>query len=127
MAAASSSGPAQPAEMEDFSFEDDAGREVAKPPVEDRGSDVGPSLCVAGDGEARVKGTIFCKTHKRVADNVYNEIKASTGQAGDEWDEYVALKALSLQSTSRALWRRHVRSLGTAKASALTSSTCFSS
>ena len=50
-----------------------------------------PACCILGDGEPKVKGSAFCLDHKRVANNLYNQVKKDTEGKGAEWDEFKAL------------------------------------
>jgi len=59
-----------------FGFDsDDAGDSMGAPSSEAGYEDVNPALCILGDGRPKVKGAAVYIVHKKVSDNVYNQVK----------------------------------------------------
>jgi hypothetical protein len=57
--------------------------------VEEKAEADGVRLCILGDGEPRVSvNQIFCAAHKRVDNNLYNQVKSETGGVGEEWENF---------------------------------------
>ena len=68
----------------------DVGMDLSSPGTGTADSD--SALCILGDGEPKAKGSCFCRHHKKISDNLYNQEKARTGAKGEDWEQFLQFK-----------------------------------